>query len=90
MEPVFLEGEQPNPDNPPSGCTFHTRCRYVDTGRCKTEVPEFGEVSSGHFISCHHGESLSLKGAMEHQRAVGPEGPENKQNRKQTNRLTYA
>jgi peptide/nickel transport system ATP-binding protein len=37
MQPVFLEGEQPNPANPPSGCTFHPRCRYADNGRCKTE-----------------------------------------------------
>jgi peptide/nickel transport system ATP-binding protein len=63
MQPVFLEGEQPNPANPPSGCTFHTRCRYADTERCITEVPRFREVSAGHFISCHHAESLSLKGA---------------------------
>jgi peptide/nickel transport system ATP-binding protein len=79
MEPVFLEGEQPNPANPPSGCTFHPRCRYADNGRCKTEVPEFREVSSSHLISCHHAESLSLKGALEHQMAVGPEGAENNQ-----------
>jgi oligopeptide/dipeptide ABC transporter ATP-binding protein len=79
MQPVFLEGEQPNPANPPSGCTFHTRCRYADTGRCKTEEPEFREVSAGHFISCHNAESFSLKGALEHQLAVGPKGAQNKQ-----------
>ena len=34
MQPVFLEGEQPNPARPPSGCTFHPRCRYANTERC--------------------------------------------------------
>lgn len=79
MQPVFLGGEQPNPANPPSGCTFHTRCHYADNGRCKTEVPGFREVSTGHFISCHHAENLSLKGALEHQIAVGPGGAEDNQ-----------
>jgi peptide/nickel transport system ATP-binding protein len=79
MQPVFLEGEQPNPANPPSGCTFHPRCRYADNGRCKTEVPGFREVSAGHFICCHHAEGLSLKGALEHQMALGPKGAQNKQ-----------
>jgi hypothetical protein len=34
-------------------------------------------VSAGHFIACHHAESLSLKGALEHQMAVDPNGGEN-------------
>ena len=66
MQPVFLKGEQPNPARPPSGCTFHPRCRYADTERCIMEAPQFREVSAGHFIACHHAESLRLKGALEH------------------------
>ena len=66
MQPVFLKGEQPNPARPPSGCTFHPRCRYADTERCIMEAPQFREVSAGHFIACHHAESLHLKGALEH------------------------
>ena len=77
MQPVFLEGEQPNPAHPPSGCTFHPRCRYADTERCVTEVPRFREVSAAHFISCHHAESLSLKGALEHQIPVDLNGAQN-------------
>jgi oligopeptide/dipeptide ABC transporter ATP-binding protein len=66
MQPVFLKGEQPNPARPPSGSTFHPRCRYADTERCIMEAPRFREVSAGHFIACHHAESLHLKGALEH------------------------
>ncbi|MEE8399302.1 MAG: oligopeptide/dipeptide ABC transporter ATP-binding protein [Desulfobacterales bacterium] len=64
MQPVLLEGEPPNPTRPPSGCKFHPRCRYADTERCKSEMPGFREVSTGHFVSCHHVEDLSLKGAL--------------------------
>jgi peptide/nickel transport system ATP-binding protein len=77
MQTVFLEGEPPNPANPPAGCTFHPRCRYADTQRCITEVPRFREVSAGHFIACHHAEILSLKGALEHQIPLDPNGAEN-------------
>lgn len=75
MPPVSLEGEPPNPTRPPSGCTFHPRCRYADTERCKNDIPGFREVSSGHFVSCHHVENLSLKGALEYNNDPGPEGP---------------
>jgi peptide/nickel transport system ATP-binding protein/oligopeptide transport system ATP-binding protein len=35
---VILEGELPDPANPPAGCAFHTRCRYA-MARCATERP---------------------------------------------------
>ena len=47
----ILEGEIPSPINPPSGCTFHTRCEYA-TERCSQEVPHLCEISEGHFVSC--------------------------------------
>ena len=79
MQKVSIEGEQPSPVNPPSGCTFHPRCTYADNDRCKSEVPEFREVSNGHFVSCHYAEKLSLKGALEHQTTADLEGAENNQ-----------
>jgi len=51
----------------------------VDNDRCKSEVPEFREVSNGHFVSCHYAEKLSLKGALEHQTIVDLRGAENNQ-----------
>ncbi len=53
-----LEGEIPSPINPPSGCRFHTRCRFAQD-RCKIEVPEWREMSSGHSVACHFAEELA-------------------------------
>jgi peptide/nickel transport system ATP-binding protein len=62
MQPEMLEGEIPNPSNPPSGCHFHPRCRYVQE-RCRQEVPLLREVAPGQFAACHFAEELTLKGA---------------------------
>ena len=48
----LLQGDVPSPINPPSGCTFHTRCPYAEA-RCKSEVPALREVSPGHQVACH-------------------------------------
>lgn len=52
MKRIVLEGSIPSPANPPSGCKFHTRCKYC-TEKCKTEVPKQKEVEKGHFVDCH-------------------------------------
>ena len=51
-EEMVLTGEVPSPLNPPSGCTFHTRCPFV-MARCQVEVPEYRESESGHSVACH-------------------------------------
>ena len=52
MKRIILEGSIPSPANPPSGCKFHTRCRFC-MDRCKVEEPEYREVKPGHFCACH-------------------------------------
>ncbi len=52
-EAIILEGDIPSPIKPPSGCKFHTRCRYA-TDICKKVVPDFEEIRPGHFVACHH------------------------------------
>ena len=49
----ILEGDIPSPVNPPSGCKFHTRCKYC-TEICKHQIPEWVEASPNHFVACHH------------------------------------
>ena len=46
-----VQGEVPNPLNPPTGCTFHPRCPLV-TDRCKIERPLLRELK-GIKIACH-------------------------------------
>lgn len=61
IERIPLEGEIPNPANPPSGCFFHTRCRYC-TEKCKEAAPKYVEMEPGHYVACHRAEELKLRG----------------------------
>ncbi|GAB3264002.1 ABC transporter ATP-binding protein [Arthrobacter pigmenti] len=46
-----LRGEIPSPDNPPSGCTFHTRCPRAEA-ICSSVVPPT-RSAGGHHSVCH-------------------------------------
>jgi dipeptide transport system ATP-binding protein len=48
---MALVGETPSPLNPPSGCSFHTRCPLAQA-RCKAEVPVLRPVQ-GRQVACH-------------------------------------
>jgi oligopeptide/dipeptide ABC transporter ATP-binding protein len=49
---LIVAGDVPSPINPPSGCHFHTRCRYV-MPRCRQEAPALLEVTQSHWAACH-------------------------------------
>ncbi|OQR34558.1 dipeptide ABC transporter ATP-binding protein [Pseudomonas sp. T] len=53
---IKIQGELPNPLNPPTGCAFHKRCPYA-TERCKTEVPELRLLDERQ-VACHHAEQF--------------------------------
>ena len=47
----LVDGDVPSPVNPPSGCAFHTRCRYA-IDRCKLERPPLIDAGAGHQVAC--------------------------------------
>lgn len=51
-ERVILKGDVPSPSNPPTGCTFHTRCPIAEK-ICSEIVPELKKVGPDHYASCH-------------------------------------
>ncbi|GAB6099252.1 dipeptide ABC transporter ATP-binding protein [Halanaerocella petrolearia] len=51
-ERIILEGDVPSPINPPSGCSFHTRCPFAED-ICKKKEPEFTDKGDKHFVACH-------------------------------------
>jgi oligopeptide transport system ATP-binding protein len=49
---IVLSGEVPSPSNPPSGCTFHTRCP-IARASCATSAPTLEIKSNGAKVACH-------------------------------------
>jgi len=48
-----IEGEIPSPHDPPSGCSFHTRCKF-STEVCEDIDPGDEQVKDDHTVACHH------------------------------------
>jgi oligopeptide transport system ATP-binding protein len=52
--PAPLEGDVPSPRNPPSGCHFHTRCKYAKE-ICSREIPQLIPLKTNpsQLVRCH-------------------------------------
>ena len=64
LQRIPLAGEMPNPANAPSGCHFHTRCRYC-TQTCKDQAPPMKQVGDDRYVACHYADTLNLQGIIE-------------------------
>jgi oligopeptide/dipeptide ABC transporter ATP-binding protein len=53
-----LQGDPPSPTNPPSGCTFRTRCP-VAVAACAEERPPLLQIGAGHRVACVHERAAS-------------------------------
>ena len=62
---TILEGDVPNPADPPSGCRFRTRCPYARP-RCAAEVPLLGEA----LVACHFWREIEPYATPSHLTAV--------------------
>ena len=48
---IILQGDVPNPINPPAGCHFHTRCPEA-YDQCREQTPALHEVAPDHWVRC--------------------------------------
>jgi oligopeptide transport system ATP-binding protein len=61
-ERIVLTGDVPSPINPPSGCRFHPRCRYM-TDVCREIEPPLTDYGQ-HLSACHHPLNVSAAEAL--------------------------
>jgi oligopeptide transport system ATP-binding protein len=67
-ERIVLTGDVPSPINPPSGCRFHPRCRYMTDVCTRVEPPL--TAYNGHVAACHHPLNVSTEEALRAQAAA--------------------
>jgi oligopeptide transport system ATP-binding protein len=56
---IILKGDVPSPINPPCGCRFHPRCRYVES-ICSQNEPPLAEIRERHWAACHFAGRVGL------------------------------
>jgi oligopeptide transport system ATP-binding protein len=59
-----LQGEIPSPINPPSGCTFRTRCRYA-IARCAEIRPPLESAGGDRLVACIRWDEIDHMPGME-------------------------
>ncbi|EZH65896.1 hypothetical protein DH09_13780 [Bacillaceae bacterium JMAK1] len=61
---IILKGDLPSPENPPSGCRFHTRCpKVMDV--CKQVEPALQVTREGTYAACHLVSEAEMKQPQE-------------------------
>ncbi len=55
---IVLEGDVPDPADPPPGCPFHPRCASAQS-RCRSEAPALRALAGGHSAACHFAGELA-------------------------------
>jgi oligopeptide/dipeptide ABC transporter ATP-binding protein len=51
---IVLEGDVPNPINPPPACNFHPRCLRFRPGHCDVDEPMLRPFGNGQVAKCHY------------------------------------
>ena len=51
---IVLQGDVPQPIDPPPGCPFASRCRYA-LPVCRERAPEMRRIAPEHYLACHLG-----------------------------------
>lgn len=52
LEESIIQGEPPNPIDPPSGCCFHPRCPHSKE-KCRQDQPIIHKIAKQHWLACH-------------------------------------